>query len=267
MISAFSSTILTSTGWNDNVLQHHYYSGLAKHIKDIMGQQGKPLTLTKMKLLAHAIDSRHREWLCERSHPNNPQPKPKNKPKSTSKNKSDPSNNPARHTCSASSSNHTDTPATPSPSGNSIANKLGNDGKLTPKECQWHFDNDLCLYCGGTGHKSKKQLHLLPKRGPMWLKPWKKTKKLLLKVSLLMRSHHLWPWKLQNRTIPVNLEAIQTTTISSRLFWMLYLGYNQVLHYIVYGLQLSNLDISSASSDLSAIFKYILKKSNYLQSP
>ena len=47
---------------------------------------------------------------------------------------------------------------------------------------------------------------------------------------------------------------------------MLYLGYNQVLHYIVYGLQLSNFDISLASSDLSAIFKYILKKSNYLWS-
>ena len=47
---------------------------------------------------------------------------------------------------------------------------------------------------------------------------------------------------------------------------MLYLGYYQVLHYIVYGLQLRNFDISSASSGLSAIFKYIFKKSNYLQS-
>ena len=25
-------------GWNDNILQHHYYSGLAEHIKDIIGQ-------------------------------------------------------------------------------------------------------------------------------------------------------------------------------------------------------------------------------------
>ena len=82
-----------------------------------------------------------------------------------------------------------------------------------------------------------------------------------------MRSHHFWPQKLQNRTIPVNLEAIGTTTIASRLFQLLYLGYNQVLHYIVYGLQLSNFNISSASLDLSATFKYILKKLNYLQSP
>ena len=44
------------TGWDEGVLRHCYYSGLAKHIKDIMGQQGKPLTLAKMKTLAHHID-------------------------------------------------------------------------------------------------------------------------------------------------------------------------------------------------------------------
>ena len=93
------------TGWNNTVLWHCYYSGLAKHIKDIMGQQGKPSTLTKMKLLAHAIDSHHWERLCERSHSDNLQPKPKNKLKSNSETKSDPSDNPARRTHSASTSN------------------------------------------------------------------------------------------------------------------------------------------------------------------
>ena len=61
-----------------------------------------------------------------------------------------------------------------------------------------------------------------------------------------MRSHYLWPQKLPNHTIPVNLESTQTITIASKLFWTLYLGYNRVLHYIVYGLQLSNSDISLA---------------------
>ena len=50
----------------------------------------------------------------------------------------------------------------------------------------------------------------------------------------VMRLHYLWPLKSQNCTIPVNLKAIQTTTITS------YLGYNGLLHYIVYGLRLSN---------------------------
>ena len=82
----------------------------------------------------------------------------------------------------------------------------------------------------------------------------------------MMRLHYLWARKSQNCTIPVNLEAKWTTMIPSKLFQPLYLGYNQVLHYIVYGLQLSSFNISLASSDLSAIFKYILKKLNYLQS-
>ena len=82
----------------------------------------------------------------------------------------------------------------------------------------------------------------------------------------VMRSHYLWLQKSQNCTIPVNLEAIWTTMIASKLFQPLYLGYSQVLHYIIYGLQLSNVDISLASSDLSASFKYNLKKLNYLWS-
>ena len=61
-----------------------------------------------------------------------------------------------------------------------------------------------------------------------------------------MRSHYLWPQKLQNCTISVNLEAMWTAMIASKLFQPLYLGYNWVLHYIIYSLQLSNFDISLA---------------------
>jgi len=27
-------------------------------------------------------------------------------------------------------------------------------GKLTPKQCQYHFDNNLCMYCSKQGHKA-----------------------------------------------------------------------------------------------------------------
>jgi hypothetical protein len=54
------STSTVRTGWDDSVLCHRYYSGLAERIKDIMGQQGKPVTLEAMKTLAHTINS-HRE--------------------------------------------------------------------------------------------------------------------------------------------------------------------------------------------------------------
>src|SRR5271168_950118 len=65
--------LAVQTGWNDSVLQHRYYSGLAERIKDIMGQQGKPPTLSEMKSLVHAIDSHYWERLREKSRSNKPQ--------------------------------------------------------------------------------------------------------------------------------------------------------------------------------------------------
>src|ERR1700719_2987322 len=35
-----------------------------------------------------------------------------------------------------------------------LEGKLGTDGKLTPEERQWRFDNNLCLFCGAAGHKA-----------------------------------------------------------------------------------------------------------------
>ena len=33
-----------------------------------------------------------------------------------------------------------------------VTDRLGTDGKLTPQERQRHFDNELCLLCGKSGH-------------------------------------------------------------------------------------------------------------------
>lgn len=151
------------TGWDDGVLRHRYYSGLAERIKDIMGQQGKPTTLDEMKFLAHSIDSRHWERLREKSRAG--------RSKSDSHDKSDSKNNKSddKGKTPASGSNQSNQsknnnksnnnkPAKPaSSSGNSasIADKLGKDGKLTQEERQRRFDNNLCLFCGGTGHTAK----------------------------------------------------------------------------------------------------------------
>ena len=133
------------TGWDDSVLRHRYYSGLAERIKDVMGQQGKPSTLSEMKNLAHSIDSRHWERLRE---------------KSRSEISVLPSENSHASSATPNSSKHDSAPPEFSEnlqkSLNTISDKLGKDGKLTAQERQRRFDYNLCLFCGRTGHMVKK---------------------------------------------------------------------------------------------------------------
>ena len=150
------------TGWDDSVLRHRYYSGLAERIKDIMGQQGKPDTLDKMKILAHSIDARYWERAREKSRSgpdksshNNSNNKSDKKSTSTSTSNSSTtsSNNNNKSQSKGTSSSSNDKKADkPKSAPNPLADKLGKDGKLTPQERQRRFDNKLCLFCGGTDH-------------------------------------------------------------------------------------------------------------------
>ena len=149
--------LATQTGWNDSVLRHRYYSGLAERIKDIMGTQGKPSTLEAMKTLAHSIDARHWERVQEKSRSGSD--KTSNNNNNPVNNKSDrksvpdkPTNNKTQSKGFASNSNSNDkSKSVPNP----LSDKLGKDGKLTPQERQRRFDNRLCLFCGGAGHTAK----------------------------------------------------------------------------------------------------------------
>jgi hypothetical protein len=154
------------TGWDENVLRHRYYSGLAERIKDVMGQQGKPQTLDAMKALAHSIDSRHWERLREKSRTGKGKsdtPEKSDKPKSDDKKHSHASgsNNNSNNSSNKgkqkenSNNNNKGKPATSSGNSTSISDKLGKDGKLTPQERQRRFDNHLCMFCGGSGHSAK----------------------------------------------------------------------------------------------------------------
>jgi len=152
------------TGWDDNVLRHRYYTGLAERIKDVMGQQGKPANLDSMKTLAHAIDARHWERLREKSRSgkgkSDTPDKSDHKNKSDDKSKNTPStsgNDKSHNNKNSNKSSNNMSGKTASTSGTSTVSpdKLGKDGKLTPQERQRRFDNNLCLFCGGTGHTAK----------------------------------------------------------------------------------------------------------------
>ena len=146
--------LVVQTGWSNNVLWHWHYSGLAEQIKDVMGQQGKPETVPAMKTLAHAINS-HWEWFCEKSCSDKPPPKQDNKSQQKSEKKPEiSSSNSTKQNPPTSTSSNNNKLAKLSASGNSISNKLGKDDKLSAEEHQRHFNNNLFLYCGDTGHKT-----------------------------------------------------------------------------------------------------------------
>ena len=91
--------------------------------------------------------------------------------------------------------------------------------------------------------------------------------------SPVMRLHYLWPRKSQNCTIPVNLEAIQTTKLLASYSD----HYTQAtIEFYTTSSMACNLAVSTYSQHshpigilgllCSAIFEYILKKFNCLQS-
>jgi hypothetical protein len=159
--------LAVQTGWNDSVLRHRYYSGLAERIKDVMGQQGKPSTLENMKTIAHSIDSRHWERIREKSRSGSdktnttPGNKSDKKPNSTNNSNNSNNNNSNRNQSKGSGSgsgsgnsnnNNNNKNDKSKPTTNPLTDKLGKDGKLTPQERQRRFDNNLCMFCGGAGH-------------------------------------------------------------------------------------------------------------------
>ena len=160
--------LATQTGWDDSVLRHRYYSGLAERIKDVMGQQGKPSTLDAMKTLAHSIDARHWERQREKSRTtsdkssntnsgnNNKSDKKTNSSNSNSSNNNNSSNNSNNKSNKNSGPNNhnnkNDKSDKSKSASNPLADKLGKDGKLTQQERQRRFDNNLCMFCGNAGH-------------------------------------------------------------------------------------------------------------------
>ncbi|KAF5362219.1 hypothetical protein D9756_002520 [Leucocoprinus leucothites] len=178
-------------GWNDEVLCHRYYKGLPNRIQDPLStrEQGKPTTFEEMHRLAIVYDGRywerHRERVraraaekdaadsLNRKQPNKPSTSNPSNP-NPSRGQSQPGNNNNNNNRGGNNSNSnnnsnrnqsqapTTKSNTPAPSTSStqrptpkfdLSSKLGQNGKLTPEEQKRRLDEDLCLFCGGKGHK------------------------------------------------------------------------------------------------------------------
>jgi len=144
--------------YRDGVLHHLFYSGLPDHLKDEIARVGKPLTLHGLRALCQEIDARYWERKDEISRTTKTQStlsptKSSNSGGNSSNSGQEKSKtgNPSSSTNSSGSSKATSNQSS-SGSRPDLTNKLGKDGKLTTDKRKRRLDNNLCMFCGGTGH-------------------------------------------------------------------------------------------------------------------
>src|SRR6202041_943850 len=135
--------------------------GLPSRIKDELARIGKTTTLTMLKALAQSIDGWYWEWEEEtrREHGNQPSDRKNDKPQnqassSSNNNNNNNSNNNKNKNKKPNSSNNRLASQNPERKKTDLGEKLGQDGKLTPAERSRRFANNLCLFCGGGGHRT-----------------------------------------------------------------------------------------------------------------
>lgn len=142
------------TGWDEKALRHVLYSGFPARLKDDLSRIEYDRTLVGIRNAASRADNHY--WRREEE-----------KKREGSSRSSAPSSGSSRAASSSSKSQDVRTASSSSAStaGSSAAgsassspkpyvDKLGKDGRLSSSERERRLQNDLCLYCGGAGHKS-----------------------------------------------------------------------------------------------------------------
>jgi len=142
--------------YGDGALRRLFYSGLPDRLKDEIARVGKPLTLHGLRALCQEIDARYWERKDEISRMTKTQStssptKPSNSGGNSS-NSGQEKSKAGNSSSSVSGSSKTTSNQSTSGSRPDLTNKLGKDGKLTADECKRRLDNNLCMFCGGTGH-------------------------------------------------------------------------------------------------------------------
>jgi len=117
----------------------------------------KPNSLQGLRVLAQLIDSRYWERRAEISRENGTSGSSGNKSEhqsdsSKSDSKSGKGSSHSKQKNNSGSKGSTSDQKKPDPD---LSSKLGKDGKLTPQERQRRLDNNLCLFCGTSGHVAK----------------------------------------------------------------------------------------------------------------
>jgi ferredoxin len=149
--------------WGEPALRYRFYEGLPPRMKDELSKgEGKPRTLPLMKSKCQVIDARYWERVQERVRENQ-QTQRSNPSKSTTSTAT--TSIPAATTQKSKTGSgfgsgfdqkqtikpKDSKPATPRVD---LTGKLDSRGKLTQQERQRRIDKNLCLFCGGFGHRT-----------------------------------------------------------------------------------------------------------------
>ena len=141
--------------YGDGALRCLFYSGLPDWLKDEIARVGKPWTLDGLRALCQEIDARCWECKDEVSCSAKSQPSLSSKPSNSGGNSSSKSGQEKSKTGNSSNSSGSSKP-NKQPSSSSpkpdLTSKLSKDSKLTADERKRRLDNNLCMFCGGTGH-------------------------------------------------------------------------------------------------------------------
>ena len=136
--------------WGGPALRYQFYNGLPARIKDELSKLDKPQSSEELQSCCQHIDTRYwerqQECACEQRQ-NSPKISTSNPPTSTLK-----SISPCSDFKKQKSVKTKD--VKPTIPRVDLTGKLDSQGKLTQQEWQCCIDKNLCLFCGGSGHRT-----------------------------------------------------------------------------------------------------------------
>jgi len=140
-------------------LAFHYYNGLAERIKDgIVMARGRDLPYSQLRALAQDLDNKYWQREDEKSQLRKTSDSSASKPKpastsTTTTSRTSTSTPSASRTTQQTTTTRQSSSSTPS-KRKDLTGKLDGNNKLTDAEQQRRMAENLCMYCGNTGHKA-----------------------------------------------------------------------------------------------------------------
>ena len=138
--------------WGDSALRYWFYDGLPARIKDELSKLDKPQTLEELQTRCQHIDARYWERQQEHAHEQQQNPPKVSAPPPTTS-ATTPKSFPPHSDFKKQKPVKTKDVKLTIPHVD-LTGKLDSRGKLMQQERQRRIDKNLCLFCGGSGHRT-----------------------------------------------------------------------------------------------------------------